>query len=219
MTKKKTGVFKGAWMDGRVPEPVLRGRMAAYRREAINPEPVIAALSRQMELRRFWIDRQAVEPEPADWASLLRSVRVTDAPDFREVDVIRNQVHALPAHVIAVLNQALFERAGIGSVALFERMMRAATVGDGFAGPGDVALLRSVLADMIEGLQHVTGKRGPRYDVVPALRAVHRAIVENSAMADVAARTLAADLLNDCGIRAPTGRSRLAQIFSKSDPA
>lgn len=213
MTKRKTAPFHGAWMNRQVPDPLLRKRMSNEADVEIDAAAVIVVLSRQMELWRFNLEWQTTDPEPSQWASLLRAIKVPQSPTRLEVIELRHRVHtSLPAHVIAVLNDVLFRRAEVWTVALFDRML----AGD----PASVDVLRVALVDMAESAKLVKGKRGPRLkqDIGPTLRAVHRAILENSQMPDVPARALAADLLRICGIPAPESRSQLAKLLAAPSP-
>src|SRR5690606_23275317 len=92
----------------------------------IEPDPVIAVIRRQLETWRWERQRKDQDPEPSQWASLILAVKVPARPDFAQVVEIRRTVHALPAQVLGVLNDALFQRAEIGTVALFTRMSDAA---------------------------------------------------------------------------------------------
>lgn len=200
-------------MDGTIPVGLVRVRLANERAAKVDPEPVIAVLSREMEVWRFNLQRLDADPQPAQWRELVSKVEIPELPTFAEMVEVRRSINALPAKVIGVMTAELFKRAGIGRPALLERMQEAAW--NGTADPADAALLRGVVADMAEALGHVKGKRGPRLkqDIGPVLRAVHGAIMANSSMGDVPARDLASDLLNMCGIAAPKGRSRLAELM------
>lgn len=242
MTKRKTQPLHSAWMNANLTESTpVPGWLSEAEREQrehahrdsesqaesdirkrieaepgnIHPAPVIAALRRQLELFRLGRQRQEREPEVAQWAGLLRNIKVSDAPNYREVDTLRAQVSALPLHPAGVLNEALFLRAEIGRVALFERMMRDAGKLDGIASPVDVELLRGVLADMIDGLHYIRGKTGrnAHNDTGPAFRALVASIMKNAeGVKETAARALAAELLKDYGILITQDRTNLAKL-------
>lgn len=210
MTKPKTRPFAGAWMDGRVPVDLLRRQMRNWCM-TINVDPVIAVLSRQHELWKFHTHQIAADPEPSQWASLLRAIKVPVSPSRMETDELRRKIRTmLPAQVIGVLNSELFKRAKVGAGELFDRMIE----GD----DGATTLLRATLKDMAEGARYVKGKRGPRLDVGPPFRAAHAAVMANSTMRDTDARVLAAELLRTCGIPAPLGRSQLASLVAAGQP-
>lgn len=218
MRKTRTTSFHGAWKNGTIPVELLRARLRNEMAACIDPAPVLAALSRQMEEWRFNLEWQDADPQPGQWAELLLKIRVPDVPDYCEVADIGHSLRALPAFVIGVMSGELFKRADVGTATLLERMRNDA-IDTGAASPDDANLLRGVVADMVAGLAYVKGKRGPKLkrDIGPTIRAVHAAIVANSTMGDVPARELAADLLIICGIPAPTSRSRLAELFSRAD--
>lgn len=238
MTKARTNPFHSAWVD----ETLTGGRpLPAWNREAveadfnaaesaaherikarienepgsIDPRPVIDELRRQLGIWRLHRQSQDNEPEPNQWATILRAMKVSDAPDFHEVDTLRRQVFALPGRVGAVMDTALFQRSDIGRVGLFERMWTDASVRGGSASTADVSLLRGVLTDMIESLRYVRGRSGrnAHNDAGLAFRAVVAAIVVNSeAVRETAARMLAAELLKDCGISLTQNRQNLAKL-------
>lgn len=236
MTKRKTSPFSGAWMSSLLVEAkpvpawanveekealeqeVSEGDARKWneifsriRNEPgnIDPGPVMAALMRAVEVWRFERQRCAADPEPAQWASILRAIEVPNAPMPGQIDMLNTEVSRLPAQVIGVLNTALFRRCEVGTSRIFERMRE----GD----EASAAMLRDTLRDMIDALRGLRGRSGPRLRPVMAarLRAVHAAIVAASDVKPAPARALAAGLLRQCGIPAPEGRSQLADLFRK----
>ena len=209
MTKKKTGVFTSAWMDGRVPEKLIRQRLANETSANIATDPVLAALRRALEVWRFNQSWRATEPPPAAWAGLIAAIEVPVPMTVRDAIELRSRVWKLPRHVLAFVDHHLFLAAEIGRVALFKRLYDEPT-------DADAALLRDTLRDIHDGLRLMSGKRGPKQDTATPLRAVAQAIANHSSMKAVPARDLAADLLRICGIPAPEGRSQLAALVGGS---
>jgi hypothetical protein len=174
-----------------------------------DPAPIMAALRRAVEVWRFERQRYEADPQPAQWESLLRAIEVPDTADLRGIEAFRRAVHRLPAHVLAILNTVLFERASIGTVVLFQRIQE----GDRDMLP----LLRDALRDMADGLKHVRARPGPgRLKPVSTtqLRLVHAAITTTSEVPTLRARELAAALLRLCAIPAPSTRGQLAKLLA-----
>lgn len=205
MRKSKDGVFRGAWMDGRVNEQelrlILRNEVAITEQ---GKDAVIATVSRAMEVWRFELKRQTLEPQPKEWAGLVGSIRADWPMDAQGVETLRRQVGALPLAVLAVLDSYLFLEHGIGRTHLFDRMWPT-------PAEQDVALVRSTLEGLRESLTHVRGRLGRKRNVAEPLRHVV-AELRRQGLNRMRAAAVASELLNKSGIlvsRSPTGLSGL----------
>lgn len=235
MTKRKTGVFRGGWLDGNVTstapvprflsqeqreqkrkeietaEQEARGglrRLILNHGHRIKPQPIIGELLRQVEVWRFSAQRLEVEPEPNEWADLIDEIQVPESPTQMQALDTRRQVGRLPLQVLAVLDGALLRARAVGRVELMRRLCEEPTA-------EDARLLREQLADMREALRYFAGKKGPRLSVGPALRAVSATILQHSDLGKEPARQLAAELLGACGIKCPKGRSQLSRLMKE----
>lgn len=232
MTKRKFGVFRGGWLEEGVTRPSRipaflnddqrQALIDAQRQEeqrarvalrllienhgyGIQPEPILDELLRQAGIYRFEAERIAVEPAPAEWAGLIADIEVPDRPNWLQALEIRRQVGRLPLHALAVLDTLLFRVIGMGRVGLLQRLCESPS-------PEDAQLLRHALADMVEGLAGLKGKRGPRQDVGPAFRSLTAVILSNSGLKVGPAHQLAAELLRACGIKCPSSRGQLSKL-------
>jgi hypothetical protein len=205
VTKRKTGVFRGAWVDGTVPVTQLRERINAEP-GSIDADPVISAVSEQRAAWKFDKQRRDTEPEPAQWSELLASLDVPAATtDHKALTRLKRDIDHLPLRVLAELDGYIFRSCSLGWRGLIARIL---DTGD----PADLELIRGALAALSDTLPRVRGKRGPKWDAGPALRVITEAILKHSNLRPVPARVLAAELLNMCGIRVPSGRAQLAKL-------
>lgn len=206
MTKRKTGAFAGAWLDDRIPVAQLRARLEAESVYTVDVDAVLLTLRRAMEIWRFDLARRSAEPQPAEWRGLVEAIAVPESPDPLQMLRIQEQITRLPAQVIAALDIAIYREHEIGFRQLLDRIVHE-------ADSAHVGILRSALERVAAECGRIRGKRGPRQDPAPAVRAVTVALQQNSTMRAVAARQLAAELLIIAGIPAPQGRSQLAKIM------
>lgn len=205
MTKPRTGVFRGAWVDGTVPVTQLRERINAEP-GSIDADPVISVVSKQRAAWKFDKLRRDTEPEPAQWADLVKAVSIpASATDHKGLTRLKADIDRLPPRALAELDGYIFRSCSVGWRGLVARVL---DTGD----PADMEVIREALTVLSDALPRVRGKRGPKWDPGPALRAITEAILTHSDLRPVPARQLAAELLNVCGIRVPSGRSQLAKL-------
>lgn len=235
MTKRKSNPLHGAWKDetltgGKPLSGFAAAEVAQRHAEAeqarhrelvewirnqphdIDPEPVIAVIRYQLGEWRLYSRWREQEPQVHHWRGLVEAIHVPDALTFRDVDRVRREVNALPAHVLAVFTSEVFTRLGIGPVPLFAGMVAEAAKPGGLA---DGAALRCVLQDMAEGLSGIKGRRGPKANPSrPYFRAVVRVIRENAGQTVPLgeARELAADLLRSFGMKLPRDEKELGRL-------
>ncbi|MDT4851871.1 hypothetical protein FQZ97_860770 [compost metagenome] len=232
MTKRKFGVFRGGWLvesvtcPSRIPtflndeqrrELIDAQRLAEDRARdelrllienhgyGIQPAPILGELLRQAGIYRFEAERIAVEPAPAEWAGLIAEIEIPERPSWLQALEVRRRVGRLPLHALAVLDTLLFRAISMGRVGLLQRLCEAPSA-------EDAQLLRQALADMVEELSRLKGKRGPRLDVGPAFRALTAVILANSSLKVGPAHQLAAELLRACGIKCPSSRGQLSKL-------
>jgi hypothetical protein len=204
MTKKKTEHFSGTWMDGRLPEALLRPILDKHIVFEDDKRRILSVLSRQIEIWRFEFERRAKEPEPAQWASLVAAVEVPNRPDALSLMELNRALRKLPLHVQAVLAQAVFEQFECSIETLCTALHSERRL-----------WLSGWLQQAVTELKRLRGKRGPRANVADPLRAVHAVIFEVKATRGTDRRKLAAELLKVCGIPAPTSRARLAAMLAE----
>lgn len=203
MTKKKSGVFNGSWMDESVDLQMLE---ACIRNEPgeLQSAPIIQEVAVQLGIWRLTELRRATEPDPAHWASLILDIAVPLKPDPLEVIELRQRVRRLPLLVKGVLNTHIFLQRDIGWLALLEA-----------PSTEDLALFSQSMREIGESARHLRGRPGPKWDCGAALTAVTAAIVEHSNLSQAKARTLAAVLLKENGMRVPLEKSQLIEKTKK----
>lgn len=207
MTRPAGQRFGGAWMNPTIPDSLLAATIANHPGGgSINTKRVLEILGRQMEVWRFDLERRNTEPQPAQWAGLVRKIVIPADPELIDVMQIDYETQLLPAQVLGALSHELYRRCNMSRLALFDRVRA-----------GEIELLdtlREVLNDMAGQLDYIRGKTGPQADIGPAFRAVHAALLDGSDLKDGAARELTGELLNMCGIPAPRSRSRQAELIA-----
>lgn len=210
VTKAKHRAFHGAWLDGRIPRRELLAILANEPRTKINADAILGAVSRQREIWRFDLTRRSLDPQPAQWVDLVRAIEIPEQPTLAQILQIQREIGALPAMLIGGLNHHLFFVCGVSKLRLFERLQTAIE-------EADVKALRTAFALLAADVSSVVGKRGPKADFGPPLRAVANALIAYSSppMKPASARALAAVLLRECGIRVPESRSQLAKLAAK----
>lgn len=204
MTKRKTGVFKGGWMDPTVPYVTLK-EIIEREPSSINIDPVIEVVARQREIYIFEKQRMDTEPQVAEWRDLVLAISIPETVDDFALFDLKKGISDLPLKVKSVLTHLVFERKSKHWNTLIEEMLHS------HIDISTVEVFRDVLADIAESLKYVSGKRGPKWDCAPALNAVIDAILVNSKLKKSQAMYLAADLLNACGMKSPTSKSGLSE--------